>query len=271
MGKREIINRELSWIDFNRRVLEEAANPDNPLLERGKFLSICSTNLDEFFMVRVGSLVRAAFAGDKKKDPSGLTPREQLDAIFPAVQEQVARQYELLNTEYVPALAQSGIHFLKAEDLSKEQREWLSHYFDEQVQPLMTPRAIDDKRPFPLLASRRLYLALLLPPTVRAGAPRMALLAVPSTLPRVVMLPMGRGKARGVLLEQVIAAYAHRLFGKAHPLAVLPFRITRNTDFIYNDSDADALIVEMRKNLKKRKWGRVVRWPKKVCSPCPAP
>ncbi|MBR0227783.1 MAG: RNA degradosome polyphosphate kinase, partial [Clostridia bacterium] len=259
MAKKEIMNRELSWIDFNRRVLEEAANPDNPLLERGKFLSICSTNLDEFFMVRVGSLVRAAFAGDKKKDPSGLTPREQLDAIFPAVQEQVARQYELLNTEYVPALAQSGIHFLKMEELNKEQREWLSHYFDEQVQPLMTPRAIDDKRPFPLLASRRLYLALLLPPTVRTSTPRMALLTVPSTLPRVVMLPMGRGKARGVLLEQVIAAYAHRLFGKAHPLAVLPFRITRNTDFIYNDSDADALIVEMRKNLKKRKWGRVVR------------
>lgn len=259
MAKKEIMNRELSWIDFNRRVLEEAANPDNPLLERGKFLSICSTNLDEFFMVRVGSLVRAAFAGDKKKDPAGLTPREQLDAIFPAVQEQVSRQYELLNTEYVPALAQSGIHFLKMEELNKEQREWLSHYFDEQVQPLMTPRAIDDKRPFPLLASRRLYLALLLPPTVRTSTPRMALLAVPSTLPRVVMLPMGRGKARGVLLEQVIAAYAHRLFGKAHPLAVLPFRITRNTDFIYNDSDADALIVEMRKNLKKRKWGRVVR------------
>ena len=94
-------------------MLEEAANPDNPLLERGKFLSICSSNLDEFFMVRVGSLVRAASAGDKKKDPSGLTPRQQLDLIFPAVKEQVARQYELLNTEYLPALAQSGIHFLK--------------------------------------------------------------------------------------------------------------------------------------------------------------
>ena len=259
MGKNEIFNRELSWINFNRRVLEEAANADNPLLERGKFLSICSTNLDEFFMVRVGSLVRAALAGDKKKDPSGMTPRQQLDAIFPAVQEQVARQYELLNTEYLPALGLSGIYFLRMEELNKEQKEWLSHFFDEQVQPLLTPRAIDDKRPFPLLASKRLYLALLLPPTVRTGAPRMALLAVPSTLPRVIMLPMGRGKARGVLLEQVIAAYAHRLFGKAHPMAVLPFRITRNTDFIYNDSDADALIVEMQKNLKKRKWGRVVR------------
>ena len=131
VGKRDLYNRELSWLNFNRRVLEEAANPDNPLLERGKFLSICSTNLDEFFMVRIGSLVRAANGGDKKKDPSGLSPRQQLDLIFPAVQEQVARQYDLLNREYLPALAASGIHFLKMEELGREQRDWLSHYFDE--------------------------------------------------------------------------------------------------------------------------------------------
>ena len=259
MAKTDIWNRELSWLNFNRRVLEEAANPDNPLLERGKFISICSSNLDEFFMVRVGSLVRAAMAGDKKKDPSGLTPREQLDAIFPAVQEQVARQYELLNQEYLPALADAGIHFQRIDALDKEQRDWLSHYFDEAVQPLLTPRAIDDKRPFPLLSARVIHLALLLPPNVRSSQPRMALLHVPTSLPRVTMLPMGRGKARGVLLEDVIAHYAHRMFGKTHPLAIMPFRITRNTDFIYNDSDADALITEMKKNLKKRKWGRVLR------------
>ena len=210
-------------------------------------------------MVRVGSLVRAAMAGDKKKDPSGLTPREQLDAIFPAVQEQVARQYELLNQEYLPALADAGIHFQRIDALDKEQRDWLSHYFDEAVQPLLTPRAIDDKRPFPLLSARVIHLALLLPPNVRSSQPRMALLHVPTSLPRVTMLPMGRGKARGVLLEDVIAHYAHRMFGKTHPLAIMPFRITRNTDFIYNDSDADALITEMKKNLKKRKWGRVLR------------
>ena len=261
MAKRDLYNRELSWLYFNRRVLEEAANPDNPLLERGKFLSICSTNLDEFFMVRVGSLMRAAGSGDKKKDPSGLTPRQQLDQIYPAVRAQVARQYELLNSEYLPALADAGIYFLKMEELDKEQKEWISHYFNEQVQPLLTPRAIDDKRPFPLLTAKRLHIFLLLPPTpsVRAGAPRMALIAVPASLPRVVLLPMGRGKARGLLLEDVIAYYTHRLFSKARPMAVLPFRIIRNADFIYNDSDADALIMEMRKNLKKRKWGRVVR------------
>lgn len=259
MSKGKITNRELSWLQFNRRVLEEAANPDNPLLEKGKFLSICSTNLDEFFMVRVGSLARCVATGNDRKDPSGMTPQEQLDAIFPAVREQVARQYQLLNEEYLPALAAEGIHFLSAKDLSSQQREWLSNYYDSQIQPLLTPRAIDDRRPFPLLAAKHLHLALLLPSAERTGATRMALIPVPASLPRVTLLPMGKGKVRGMLLEQVIALFAHRLFGKGHPLAILPFRITRNTDFLYNDSDADALIVEMRKNLKKRKWGRVLR------------
>ncbi len=259
MKKYNVHNRELSWIQFNRRVLEEAANPDNPLLEKGKFLSICSTNLDEFFMVRVGSLARSAATGDKKKDPSGLTPQEQLDLIFPAVRNQVTRQYQLLNLEYLPALRAAGILLLSPRDLDREQREWLSSFYDTQVQPLLTPRAIDDRRPFPLLAARHIHLSLLLPPTVRTGAPRMALIPMPTSLPRVTMLPMGQGRARGILLEDVISMFAHRLFGKTKPIAILPFRITRNTDFIYNDSDADALIVEMRKNLKKRKWGRVVR------------
>ena len=259
MSKPELYNRELNWIAFNRRVLEEAANPDNPLLERGKFLSICASNLDEFFMVRVGALAHAAATGDRKKDPSGLTPQAQLDKIFPAVREQVARQYALLNEEYLPALNAEGIFLLSRAQINHEQREWLSHYFDSQVLPLLTPRAIDEKRPFPLLSARRLHIALLLPPAVRTGPARMALIPVPSSLPRVVLLPMGKGKVRGVLLEDVIALYAYRLFGRFKPISVLPFRITRNTDFFYNDSDADALIVEMRKNLKKRRWGRVLR------------
>lgn len=257
--KYDVYNRELSWLQFNRRVLEEAANPDNPLLERGKFLSICSTNLDEFFQVRVGTLYRDMAVGSKKTDPSGMTPRQQLDAIFPAVKNQVRRQYELLNRDYLPALEQAGIHLLAPGDLTGEQRQWLSHYFDAQLLPLLTPRAIDDKRPFPLLTAKHLHLALLLPPRLRSGAPRMALIPLPSSLPRVTMLPMGVGRARGVLLEDVVALFAQRLFDHAKPFAVLPFRITRNTDFLYNDSDADALIVEMRKNLKKRKWGRVLR------------
>lgn len=259
MSKPDLYNRELSWLQFNRRVLEEAANLDNPLLERGKFISICSSNLDEFFMVRIGSLARDLDMDEKKRDPAGMTPREQWDAIFPSVRDLVARQYELLNLEYLPALAQAGIRLLGGKDLNGEQKQWLSAYFDTQVMPLLTPRAIDDQRPFPLLAARCLHLSLLLPPAARGGALRMALIPLPTSLPRVTMLPIGSGKARGILLEEVVSLFASRLFGGAQPIAILPFRITRNTDFVYNDSDADALIVEMRKNLKKRKWGQVLR------------
>lgn len=252
-------NRELSWIKFNSRVLEESCNLDNPLLERGKFLSICSSNLDEFFMVRVGGLVRTVDAQIKKIDAAGMTAQEQLAAILPQVQAQVARQYLLLNAEYLPALKQAGIHILSPKDINNEQKAWLSQYFDTQVQPLLTPRAIDDKRPFPLLAAKCLHIALLLPPATRTGAPRMALIPLPTKLPRVTMLPDGIGRARGVLLEDVVSMFAPRLFGGASPIAVMPFRLTRNTDFVYDDSDVDTLIVEMRKNLKKRKWGKVVR------------
>ena len=260
MGKTyDVYNRELSLIKFNRRVLEEAANLDNPLLERGKFISICSSNLDEFFMVRVGSLVQSLLEGKNSKDPSGLTARQQLDKIYPAVRSLVSRQYALLRHEYLPALNQAGILLLEPRELNGEQKKWLSNFFNEQVQPLLTPRAIDRRSPFPLLAAKSLHLSLLLPSANRSGPARMALIPLPASLPRVTMLPMGAGKARGILLEDVVALFASRLFGGVKPLAILPFRITRNTDFVYNDSDADALILEMRKNLKKRKWGQVVR------------
>lgn len=261
MGKTyDVYNRELSLLQFNRRVLEEASNPDNPLLERGKFISICSSNLDEFFMVRVGSLVQSLLEGKNSRDPSGMTARQQLDKIYPAVRSLVSRQYDLLRHEYLPSLAQAGIHLLEPRDLNGEQKKWLSNFFNEQVQPLLTPRAIDHLSPFPLLAAKCLHLSLLLPPNNgRSGPVRMALVPLPTSLPRVTMLPMGQGKARGILLEDVVALFASRLFGGVKPLAILPFRITRNTDFVYNDSDADALILEMRKNLKKRKWGQVVR------------
>ena len=169
MSKYHVHNRELSWLQFNRRVLEEAANPDNPLLERGKFLSICSTNLDEFFMVRVGSLARSVATGERKKDPSGLTPQEQLDRIFPAVRKQVGRQYELLNQEYLPALGGVGIHFLSAQDLNREQKDWLSNFFDSQVQPLLTPGPLTTSDPsLCLRPSICIYPCCCLPPCAPA-------------------------------------------------------------------------------------------------------
>ena len=252
-------NRELSWISFNRRVLEEAANTDNPILERGKFISICSSNLDEFFMVRVGGLVRDCTAVKKtKKDPSGMTSQEQLDEIWRRVRKQVARQYDLLQYDYLPQLKNAGVYFLKANDLSADQKQWLSDYFDREIQPLLTPRAIDDRRPFPLLAAKHIHIAVSLPPQGRSAV-KMALVPMPAGISRVVMLPMGQGRARGIMLEDVLSMFMDRLFGGVKPSAILPFRITRNTDFVYNDDDPQELIVEMRKNLKLRKWGQVVR------------
>lgn len=256
----KIENRELSWIQFNSRVLDEAANPDNPILERGKFISICSSNLDEFFMVRIGTLVRSAeTAGKTKKDPSGMTAREQLDEAWYRVRTQVARQYELLQGDYLPHLKNAGIYFLSPGELSADQKNWISDYFDREIKPLLTPRAIDDRRPFPLLAAKHIHIAVMLPPQGRGSAPRMAIVPTPQGIDRVIMLPMGQGRARGILLEDVILMHMPSLFGGVKPLAVMPFRITRNTDFLYNDDNAEELIVEMRKNLKQRKWGKVVR------------
>ena len=256
--KRHYYNRELSWIRFNRRVLEEAVNPDNPLLEQGKFLSICESNLDEFFMVRVGSLERDLTAGNKDRDIAGMTPNEQLARIHVAVRKQVARQYEIYNQIYLPQLKAAGIHLLRMKDLDRTQSEWINDYFDREVAPLLTPYAIDARRPFPLLAPRCLHLALLLPARTAGQPLRFALLPVPKNLDRVVMLPEGQGRARGVLIEDLITANIQKVFN-VRPLACQPFRITRNQDFYYNDSNAQALIIEMRKNLKRRKFGRIIR------------
>ena len=255
---RQYYNRELSWIRFNRRVLEESVNPDNPLLEQGKFLSICESNLDEFFMVRVGSLERDLTAASKEKDIAGLTPNEQLARIHVAVRKQVARQYEIYNQIYIPKLKAAGIFLLKMKELDQGQAEWVNECFDREIAPLLTPYSIDARRPFPLLAPRCMHLAALLPAKNPGQPLRFALVTVPKNLNRVIMLPEGQGRARGVLIEDVIISNAQKVFG-CRPIICQPFRITRNQDFYYNDSNAQALIIEMRKNLKKRKFGRIVR------------
>ena len=250
--------RDLSWLDFNNRCLDEARNSNNPLLERGNFISICQSNLDEYFMVRVGGLVRDLEEGTAKKDISGLKPLEQLNLMRKGVRAQVAEMYDIMNSAYIPALEKEGIHLLQMTNLSKEQQEYLQQYFAENVEPLLTPRVISPTQPFPLLAAKVLHLALLLPPKGKSAETRFALLTLPSSLPRIILLPEGEGKVRGVMLEDLVSAMAEKVFA-AKPIVCQAFRITRNTDFMYNDSDADALIVEMRKNLKQRKWGRVVR------------
>ena len=251
-------NRELSWLNFNQRVLEEAINQDNPLLERARFLSIVSSNLDEFFMVRVGKLERKKDLGKKAEDLTGLTPEKQLNLIRHAVQHQVARQYRLLKEQILPQLAQQGIRLLNEDQLSAEHRDWLSQYFDSQVLPVLTPRVLKPQQPFPILSAKAIYLAVLLQ-SDKGGLPQTALVPVPRALKRVVLLPMGPGKVRGILLERLIALFLPRLFQTMAPLAFLPFRLTRNTDFVVNLDDMHNLLNEMSKNVQRRSYGKIVR------------
>ena len=257
-------NRELSWLSFNARVLEEAAREELPLLERAKFLAIVSSNLDEFFMVRVGKLERKADAGENTPDPAGMTPRQQLRAIRKASGQQVKRQYELYNEQLLPELARKGIHLLGPEDIMGEQRTWLSAYFDAQVMPVLTPRVINPGHPFPLLAAKRIYLAVHLQ-SDKGGLPQLCLVPVPDKLKRLVFLPAKAGQVNAILLEDVILLHLERLFPYQEPLGAMPLRITRNTDFVMDIDRADNMIEEMRKSLKRRSYGKIVRveWPRR--------
>lgn len=251
-------NRELSWINFNERILQEATNLDNPLMERARFLSIVSNNLDEFFMVRVGKLERKKDMGRQTPDPVGLSPAMQLDLIREKVEWHVDRQYEILNQTILPELEQNGLYLLTPSQLSADQRVWLSQYFDAQVLPVLTPRTLNPQQPFPILSAKAIYIAVLLQ-SDKGGLPQTAIIPVPRALKRVVLLPMGKGKARGVLLEDVISLFLPRLFLYMEPLAQMPFRLTRNTDFVVNLDDMNNLLNEMSKNVQRRSYGKIVR------------
>lgn len=257
-------NRELSWLNFNARVLEEAAREELPLLERAKFLAIVSSNLDEFFMVRVGKLERKADAGENTPDPAGMLPAQQLRAIRKSSGQQVKRQYELYNEQLLPGLAEKGIRLLGLEDITGEQRTWLSAYFDAQVMPVLTPRVINPAHPFPLLAAKRIYLAVHLQ-SDKGGLPQLCLVPVPDKLKRLVYLPADAGQVNVMLLEDVILLHLERLFPYQEPLGAMPLRITRNTDFVMDIDRADNMIEEMRKSLKRRSYGKIVRieWPRR--------
>lgn len=251
-------SRELSWLNFNERVLDEATNLDNPLLERARFMSIVSNNLDEFFMVRVGKLERKKDMGLKTPDPAGLIPEEQLELIRRKVKEHVSHQYHVLNFHILPELEQNGLFLLAPDALNADQRRWLSQYFDTQVLPVLTPRTLNPQHPFPILAAKALYLAVLLQ-SDKGGLPQTAIVPVPRSIKRMVLLPMGAGKARGILLEDMISMFLPRLFLHNEPLAQMPFRLTRNTDFVVNLDDMNNLLSEMSKNVQRRSYGKIVR------------
>ncbi|GAB4163988.1 MAG: polyphosphate kinase 1 [Candidatus Promineifilaceae bacterium] len=259
------INRELSQLEFNRRVLDECLNPAHPLLERVKFLAIFSSNIDEFFMVRVSGLKQQLLLQVTETAADGLTPREQLVAInrtMTALTEQMMRCWR---DTLLPKLENANIHIVNYQDLKRRQQKKLSDDFERDIFPVLTPLAFDTARPFPHISNLSLNLAAIIrdPDT---GVQHFARVKVPDSLPRLVpLIPLGPDELllpsvqKFVWVEQVIAANLAHLFPGMEVVATYPFRITRNNDMEIQEEEADDLLLTMEENLRQRHFGFVVR------------
>ena len=253
-------NRELSWIKFDNRVLNEAKDKTIPLLERLKFVSITSSNLDEFFMVRVASLLDMVHANYKKRDIAGMTAGEQLAAINSATRELVNTQYNTYTRSLVPLMNKEGIYLVDAyEDLTKEQEKFVDRYFMESVYPVLTPMAVDASRPFPLIRNKTLNIAALLSSKQAGDETVFATVQVPSVLPRLVQIPSEEGTKSFILLEQIIERNIGILFSNYKVLCAYPYRIMRNADLTIDEDEASDLLKEIESKLKMRQWGEVIR------------
>lgn len=250
----EYINRELSWLEFNQRVLDQAARTDLPLLERVKFLAITASNLDEFFMVRMGGLHMLKRAGSRVKDLCGLTPSRQLQMIQKRVGTMIEAQYRLLEEEILPLMEIEKINPVPMEELTELQRMSLEQYFLKQVFPLLTPLDMEVEEP-PLLPSLKLLMALKLGDQ-EAGSVRMCVVAVPDSLPRFVTIP---NTERYVMIEDLLKAFLGSAFPGEFLLASAVFRVTRNGDIAVQEEDALDLADEMEAVLVARRYSECVR------------
>ncbi|HVQ29936.1 MAG TPA: polyphosphate kinase 1, partial [Vicinamibacteria bacterium] len=252
------LNRELSWLDFNGRVLEEAMDATNPLLERLKFVTIAAGNLDEFFMVRVAALQNAAEEGDSAPDAAGLSPLQQLQLISERGHEMVARLHETLVKEILPALAERGIRILGVDALDPAAQVALSRYFRDEILPALTPMAIDSSRPFPMLSSLSLNLAVRLGPAEGEDLPRLAVVQVPSKLPRLVR-PLQADGTSYVLVEDVIRTELPLLFPGQQVLESAAFRIARDAEMDLDDEGGRDFLKAVEEELRNRRRGHPVR------------
>ncbi|MCT4620685.1 MAG: RNA degradosome polyphosphate kinase [Marinisporobacter sp.] len=252
------INRELSWLAFNERVLEEARDRKNPLFDRIKFLSIVSSNLDEFFMVRVAGLKDQVNVGFGKLDPAGLTPKQQLKNISIKAHKMVYRQYSCFNRALTIGLKKNGIRFVDEKDLTMEQRLFLEEYFMNEVYPVLTPMAVDSSRPFPLILNKSLNIAVLIENREEEKNFMFATVQVPSVLSRMINLP-SKDNTTYILLEDVIKMYIDKLFAGHKIMSASPYRITRNADLGIEEEEAEDLLIEIERSLKKRRWGAAIR------------
>ncbi len=257
-SKELYVNRELSWLMFDERVLGEATDTTNPLMERLKFLSITASNLDEFFMVRVASLIDMKHAGYSKRDIAGMTVDEQLRAIADKTHELVADQYFVLMQTLLPLMEAEGISLItKHEDLTEEQAQFVDRYFEEEVYPVLTPMAVDSSRPFPLVRNQTLNIGALIGKRGE-DSHDFATVQVPAVLNRIVELPSENGRSF-ILLEEVIERNMSKLFLNYDVFCAYPYRIMRNADLTIDEDEAADLLKEIEKQIKRRQWGEVIR------------
>ncbi len=260
--KSKYFNRDLSWIEFDLRVLEEARDPSTPLLERVKFLSIFSSNLDEFMSVRVAGIKEQVNLALGKTDFSGYTPKGLFKRVMKKTSKMVLEQYKVYR-ELVRELSKQGVNFCDYDELNGNQQKELDQYYHDIIFPVLTPMAVDQSRPFPLVHSLGLYLAIILTKEGNGDEeePYFSLLQVPSILPRFLQAPLRQNsrKREFILLEQIIERHIQSLFSGYKPISVHAFRLTRNADLTLNEEGAEDLLDEIEKELRKRKWGMPVR------------
>ena len=258
LNPQNYLNRECTWIKFNERVLRESAVPSNPLLEQLNFVAISASNLDEFFMIRVAGVKHLIESGVPHHDIAGMTPQEQFSAIEQMVHEQVRQQYAYLN-DLRDRLRGEGLYFIKPSELNEKQQLWLENFFEREIYPVVTPMAVDSSHPFPFLSSLSLNLAVLLRRREGDSSVKTAILPVPSSvINRIIKVPGETGPQQFLFLEDVLSTFAERFFLGCEILEVTPFRVTRDADLDIDD-DAEDLLAEVVKSLKKRKKGAAVR------------
>src|SRR3984893_12558881 len=252
------INRELSWLEFNQRVLEEGQDPNNPLLERLKFLCIVASNLDEFFEVRVAGLKQQRLSNISAPGPDGLSPSEQLAAVSVRVRKVVDDQYRLWNEELVTNLERNNIFFLRYEELTDEEKQYYTEYFEKSVYPVLTPLAVDPVHPFPQLLNKSLNVAVELEGA--AISTNLAVVQVPRMLPRLVPCEAGeKGMYRYIFIGNLIQAHVSSLFHGVRVKGAYQFRVTRNSDLYLHEEETDNLLKTIELELRKRSRGAAVR------------
>lgn len=268
-------NRELSWLKFNIRVLNEAEDDDVKLLERLKFLSITSSNLDEFFMVRIASLKDMVEADYKKKDISGMSADKQLNLLAKETHNFVKKQYEIYNKSLLPLLKKENLYIISHDDLLEaHEKKFISEYFDEFVYPVLTPMAVDASRPFPLVRNKTLNIAALIRKRKDESSKKkkkdvylgnvdgdmdFAMVQVPSVLPRIVEIPSESDERKIIYLEDIIEKNIDKLFLNYEVISAATFRVMRNAEFKLDEDEALDLLEEIKKKLKKRQWGEAIR------------